>query len=104
MLFSHRPCQLLALVLTTSMMATLVLAAPTKQQRAAEVQLRTLVKKAGNLYSAGNYEESGKVIADVQDRFGKLVTDGDKEMIALLGGVYQCFLNLQCWGNFSLLG
>jgi len=89
MLFSHRPCQLLALVLTTSMMATLVLAAPTKQQRAAEVQLRTLVKKAGNLYSAGNYEESGKVITDVQARFDKLVTDGDKEMIALLGGVYQ---------------
>jgi mono/diheme cytochrome c family protein/cytochrome c553 len=89
MLFSHRPCQLLALVLTTSMMATLVLAAPTRQQRAVEVQLRTLVKKAGNLYSAGNYEESGKVIAVVQARVDKLVTDGDKEMIALLGGVYQ---------------
>ena len=89
MLFSDRLFRLLALLLMTSMMATLALAAPSKEQRAAEVQLRTLVKKAGNLYSAGNYEASGKVIADVQTRFDKLVMDGDKEVIALLGRVFQ---------------
>ena len=49
MLFSHRLSQVLALVLTTSMLATVALAAPSKEQRVEEGQLRTLLKKAGNL-------------------------------------------------------
>jgi hypothetical protein len=89
MLFSHRLSRVLALVLTTSMLATVALAAPSKEQRVEEGQLRTLLKKAGNLYSAGEYEESGKLIADVQARFDRLVTDGDNEVIALLDGVFQ---------------
>ena len=91
MLFSYHRSRVLVLLLTTSMLAlaTLVLAAPSTQQRAAEVELRTLVKKAGDLYLAGDYEESGKVVADVQARFDKLVTSGDKEVIALLDGVFQ---------------
>jgi mono/diheme cytochrome c family protein len=89
MLFSRRLPQLLALLLATSSLAVVADAAPTKEQRAAEVQLRTLVKKAGNLYSSGDFEESGKVISDVQARYSKLVADGDKEMVALLDGVYR---------------
>ena len=66
MLFSRRLSRVLALVLVTSMLATVALAAPSKEQRVEEGQLRTLVKKAGSLYSAGDYEASGKLIADVQ--------------------------------------
>ena len=62
MLFSLCPPRLLALLLVTCFLATVLEAAPTKQQRDEEIQLRTLVKKAGNLYLAGNYAESGKVI------------------------------------------
>ena len=89
MLFSRRLFRVLALVLATSMLATIALAAPSKEQRVEEGQLRTLVKKAGSLYSAGDYEASGKLIADIQARFDKLVTDGDNEVIAQLDGVFQ---------------
>ncbi len=89
MLFSHRLAYLLALLLATTSLVVAVDAAPTKEQRAAEVQLRILVKKAGNLYSSGDYEQSGKVIADVQARYAKLVAEGDKEVVALLDGVYR---------------
>ena len=89
MLFSHHLPRVLALVLTTSMLSTAAQAAPRKEPRAEEAQLRTLVKKAGNLYSAGDYEESGKLIADVLARFDKLVSDGDNEVIAMLDGVFQ---------------
>ena len=83
MLFFHRLAYLLALLLATTSLAVVADAAPTKEQRAAEVQLRILVKKAGNLYSSGAYEESGKVIA------AKLVAEGDKEIVSLLDGVYR---------------
>ena len=89
MLFSRRLFRVLALVLVTSLLATVALAAPSKEQRVEEGQLRTLVKKAGSLYSAGDYEASGKLIADIQARFDELVTDGDNEVIALLDGVFQ---------------
>ena len=89
MLFFHRLAYLLALLLATTSLAVVADAAPTKEQRAAEVQLRILVKKAGNLYSSGDYEESGKVIAEVQARYAKLVAEGDKEIVALLAGVYR---------------
>jgi hypothetical protein len=69
--------------------ALAALAAPSKEQRGEEGQLRTLVKKAGSLYSAGDFEASGKLIADVQARFDKLVTGGDYEVITLLEGVFQ---------------
>jgi mono/diheme cytochrome c family protein len=88
MLFSLGLPRLLALLMATCFLATVLEAAPTKQQRDEEIQLRTLVKKAGNLYLAGNYAESGKVIAEVQARFDKLVADGDKDVISLVGNVY----------------
>ena len=49
MLFSLGLPRLLALLMATCSLATVLEAAPTKQQRDEEIQLRTLVKKAGNL-------------------------------------------------------
>jgi hypothetical protein len=49
MLFFHRLAYLLALLLATTSLAVVADAAPTKEQRAEEVKLRILVKKAGHL-------------------------------------------------------
>jgi hypothetical protein len=82
-------CSLAALVLSPNLMVSITLAAPSEEQQMEEGQLRALLKKAGELYSAGDHEASGKLIADVQVRFDKLVNDGDNEVIALLDGVFQ---------------
>ena len=80
---------LAALVLSPNLLPPMALAAPSKEQQVEEGQLRALVKKAGELYSAGDYEASGKLIADIQARFDMQVNDGDNEVIALLDGVFQ---------------
>ncbi len=82
-------CSLAAVVLSPNLLSSMALAAPTKEQQAEEGQLRTLVQKAGDLYSAGDYEGSGNLIADIQARFNKQVNDGNLEVIALLDGVFQ---------------
>jgi|GEM_PF-3673262 len=82
-------CALAALVLSPNLMVSMALAAPSKEQQVEERQLRALVTKAGELYSAGDYEGSGKLIADIQARFDRQVNDGDNEVIDLLDGVFQ---------------
>lgn len=68
------------------------LAAPTAAQREKVKELETAVRRAGNLYTQGNFKECGAVLRQVQEEFEELTADGDREMIGLLQGIYPRLL------------
>jgi hypothetical protein len=65
-------------------LATISTAAPTAEQREELVAAANAVKKAGELYSAGKFKESGEAIKDAQARIEKLSETDDKALIAKL--------------------
>lgn len=75
-------CLLIAAVIGVS--AWPLVAAPTAQQREELVAAANAVKKAGELYTAGKYKESGEAIKDAQARIEKLAETDDKALLAQL--------------------
>ncbi|MBT6848202.1 MAG: hypothetical protein HOA14_12390, partial [Planctomycetaceae bacterium] len=60
---------LLAGVAIWSTASTAAMAQVTPQQRKVELELRTAVKKAGNLFAQGKFDESADVVIEVQKKF-----------------------------------
>ncbi|MBW3596997.1 MAG: hypothetical protein KY475_06950 [Planctomycetes bacterium] len=74
------------------LIAPIASAAPTREQQEKARQLEIAVRKAGNLYTQGNFKECGEVLRQVQAEFEKLTADGDADMISLLEGIYPRLL------------
>jgi len=75
-------CLLMAAALCVS--AGSLLAAPTAEQREELVAAANAVKKAGELYTAGKFKDSGEAIKDAQARIEKLAETDDKALISQL--------------------
>ena len=64
-------------------------AAPTAEQRQEILAISTLMTKAGNLFKAGKYKESGEAVKDAQARIEKLTAGADKATVEQLSPVHQ---------------
>ena len=62
-------------------------AAPTKAQRAEVNLINRDLLKAGNLYAAGKYKESGRLVRKIQGRVEKLAETKDPVILRLMEGV-----------------
>ncbi|MEC7564840.1 MAG: c-type cytochrome domain-containing protein [Planctomycetota bacterium] len=83
-------------VLITLLVAVTVLTAVdflqsqiTPAQRKVELELRTQVRKAGNLFAQGKFDESAAEVIAVQKRFDEVMKEADEQSLALFSSVYN---------------
>src|SRR5687767_5655159 len=74
----------LLLAAVCGMVAAPVQAAPTAEQREELVAAANSVKKAGELYTAGKFADSGEAIKDAQARIEKLSETDDRGVLSQL--------------------
>ena len=86
-----RKCLLLLLAVVTicSTASTAVIAQVTPQQRKVELELRTAVKKAGNLFAQGKFDESADVVIEVQEKFDEAMKEPTEQTLFLFSKVYN---------------
>ena len=61
----------------------------TPAQRKVELALRTQVRKAGNLFAQGKFDESAAEVISVQKRFDEVMKEADEQTLALFSSVYN---------------
>ena len=80
---------LLAVVAIWSTASTAVMAQVTPQQRKVELELRTAVKKAGNLFAQGKFDESADVVIEVQKKFDEAMKEPTEQTLFLFSKVFN---------------
>ncbi len=65
------------------------LMAQAPQQRAMIAEMRVQVRRAGNLFRERKYQESGKLVAQIQEAMDKLAAAGDPAVVKALAGVHD---------------
>ena len=80
---------LLAVVAIWSTASTAVMAQVTPQQRKVELELRTAVKKAINLFAQGKFDESADVVIEVQKKFDEAMKEPTDQTISLFSKVFN---------------
>jgi mono/diheme cytochrome c family protein len=80
---------LLAVVALWSTASTTAMAQVTPQQRKVELELRTAVKKAGNLFAQGKFDESADVVIEVQEKFNEALKDPNEQTLFLFSKVFN---------------
>jgi mono/diheme cytochrome c family protein len=80
---------LLTVAAVWSAASTTVMAQVTPQQRKVELELRTAVKKAGNLFSQGKFDESADVVIEVQRKFDKAMKEPTEQTLSLFSKVFN---------------
>ena len=80
---------LLAVVAIWSTASTAVMAQVTPQQRKVELELRTAVKKAINLFAQGKFDESADVVIEVQKKFDEAMKEPTDQMMSLFSKVFN---------------
>lgn len=84
------PC---ALLLSTALVPSALLAAPTNEQKAEVSAISTLMTKAGNLFQNGKHKESAEAVKEVQSRLEKLAAVGDEKLTDLLTPIHKRLTN-----------
>jgi mono/diheme cytochrome c family protein len=80
---------LLAVVVVWSTASTAIMAQVTPEQRKVELKLRTAVKKAGNLFAQGKFDESADVVIEVQGEFDKAMKEPTEQTLFLFSKVFN---------------
>jgi mono/diheme cytochrome c family protein len=80
---------LLAVVVVWSTASTTIMAQVTPEQRKVELKLRTAVKKAGNLFAQGKFDESADVVIEVQGEFDKAMKEPTEQTLFLFSKVFN---------------
>ena len=80
---------LLAIVVIWSTASTAAIAQVTPQQRKVELELRTAVKKAGNLFAQGKFDESADVVIEVQKKFDEAMKQPTEQTLFLFSKVFN---------------
>jgi mono/diheme cytochrome c family protein len=80
---------LLAVVAIWSTASTAVMAQVTPQQRKVELELRTAVKKAINLFAQGKFDESADVVIEVQKKFDEAMKEPTEQTMSLFSKVFN---------------
>ena len=80
---------LLAVVALCSTASPAVMAQVTPQQRKVELELRTAVRKAGNLFAQGKFDESADVVIEVQKKFDEVMKEPTEQTLFLFSKVFN---------------